>query len=165
MARSARDIMQKDLVTVSPDLPLLDAHQLFVAEEIHGAPVVADDGEVVGVLSSADLLRAVAEEHASGNADADYLRDVLEFSSPDWAGGMPEDFQDRLREVRVSDVMTTELVQVGPEATLADLAQALCDNRIHRVLITEHGRLAGIVTTFDLVGLLAEDESLVGSVS
>jgi CBS domain-containing protein len=159
MARTARDIMQKDLVTVSPELPLLDAHQLFVGEEIHGAPVVAEDGDVVGVVSSADLLRAVAEQHDSGGPDPEYLREVLEFSSPDWVG-MPEDFQDRLRDVRVSDVMTKELVRVSPDASLVEVARALCAHRIHRVLVTEGGRLAGIISTFDVVSLLTEDEGL-----
>jgi len=164
MGRVAREIMQKDLVTVSPDLPLLDAHQLFVGEEIHGAPVVSDDGEVVGVVSSADLLRAVADEHASGSSEPDYLRDVIEFSSPDWVG-MPEDFQDRLRDVRVSEVMTKELVSVGGAASLGDVARMLCENRVHRVLVIEAGRLAGMISTFDLVGLLSEDESLVRTAS
>jgi CBS domain-containing protein len=159
MARLARDIMQKDLVTLSPDLPLLDAHQLFVSEEIHGAPVVSDEGEVVGVVSSADLLRAVAEEHGSGSAEPDYLRDVIEFSSPDWVG-MPEDFQDRLREIRVSEVMTKELVRVGPDAGLGEVARALCDNRVHRVLVIDRGRLAGIISTFDVVSLLTQDPDL-----
>jgi CBS domain-containing protein len=158
MARTARDIMQEDVVSVSPDLPLLDAHQLFVADEIHGAPVVSDDGEVVGVISSADLLRAVADEHSSSGAEADYLRDLIEFSSPDWVS-MPADFQDRLREVRVSDAMTTDLVTVRSDSSLGEVADALCDNRIHRVLVIDGTRLSGIISTFDLVGVLRDDEA------
>ncbi len=157
MARTARDIMQQNLVTVSPDLPLLNAHQLFVGEEIHGAPVVSESSEVLGVVSSADLLRAVAEEHASGRSDTNYLRDVVEFSSPDWVG-MPEDFQDRLSDSRVSDIMTTEVVHVGPDASLAEVARALHENRVHRVLVLEEGRLAGMITTFDVVALLCDEE-------
>ena len=156
MAPTAREIMQEDLVTVSPDLPLLDVHQLFVADEIHGAPVVADDGEVVGVISSADLLRAVADEHASAGVEANYLRDLVEFSSRDWVA-MPSDFQNRLRDIRVEDVMTREIVQVTPDAGLGEVARTLYDNRIHRVLVIEDARLFGIITTFDLVNELREE--------
>jgi CBS domain-containing protein len=159
MARLAREIMQEDLVTVSPDLPLLDVHQLFVADEIHGAPVVAEDGEVVGVISSADLLRAVADEHASAGVEANYLRDLVEFSSPDWVS-MPADFQDRLRDIRVGDVMTREIVQVRPEAGLGEVARTLCDNRVHRVLVIQDARLFGIISTFDVVNELRDEPDL-----
>jgi CBS domain-containing protein len=150
MSAKARDVMQEDMVTVSPDLPLLDAHQLFVSEEIHGAPVVDDQGALVGVISSADLLRAVAEEHGAARVEANYLRDLVEFSSPDWIA-QPEDFQDRLRELRVSDAMTTEVVQVSPDASLEEVAGALCDNRVHRVVVVESGIAVGVISTFDLV--------------
>ena len=36
----ARDLMQRDIITVSPDMPILDVYRLFVEEEIHGAPAV-----------------------------------------------------------------------------------------------------------------------------
>jgi predicted transcriptional regulator len=76
--------MQEDVVTVSPELSLLDVHELFVWDEIHWAPVVDEDGKVVGVVTSADLLRAVADVHAGVGVEARYLRDLVEFSSPDW---------------------------------------------------------------------------------
>ena len=157
MTVRARDIMECKMLTVSPDLPLIDAHRLFVEGEIHGAPVVGDDGTVLGVVSSADLLRAVAEEHGSGRIDSHYLRDFLEFSGPDWASA-PADFQDRLREIRVSDVMTSEVVWVSPDVSVAEVARTLCDQRVHRVLVMDGDRLVGLISTFDLVGLLRQEE-------
>lgn len=157
MTVTARDIMESKVLTVSPDLPLIDCHRLFAESEIHGAPVVGDDGTLVGVVSSADLLRAVAEEHGAGRIDSHYLRDFVEFSGPDWAS-MPADFQDRLREVRVSDVMTTEVVSVSPDMDVSGVARTLCHQRVHRVLVMEGERLAGLISTFDLVGLLCQPE-------
>ena len=156
MTLIARDIMQDEVVTVCPELSLLGVHQLFVAEEIHGAPVIDETETVTGVISSADLLRAVAEEHESGAVTVDYIRDLVEFSGPDWAT-MPEDFQDRLQGLRVSDVMTRDVVRVAPDATLGAVATALCENRVHRVLVIEDNRLLGIISAFDLVGLLKDD--------
>jgi len=153
MAQLARDVMQEDVVTVSPDLPLLEVHELFVSDEIHGAPVVSEDGKILGVISSADLLRAVADVHASAGVEANYLRDLVEFSSPDWIP-QPEDFQDRLRQVFVRDVMTTSVVEVAPDAPVSEVARALCENRVHRVLVVDAGRLVGIISTFDLVNVL-----------
>jgi CBS domain-containing protein len=159
-----RDVMQTHLITVDPELPLVDAHRLFVEEEIHGAPVVDERGRLLGVLSSSDLLRAVEEEHQSGSAQPRYLRGELEFSGPDWAY-VPRDFQDRLSQLVVADAMTRGGVTVAPDAPVAEAARLMREHRIHRVPVVEHGVLVGIVTSFDLVALLEEAEARPASAS
>jgi CBS domain-containing protein len=148
--------MQTDVLTVSPELSLLDVHRLFVTDEIHGAPVVEETGEVSGVISSADLLRVVSEEHGTAGVAVDYLRDLVEFSGPDWSS-MPGDFQDRLANLCVRDAMTEDVVEVGPDAKIGEVARVLCQNRVHRVLVLDDGELVGIISTMDLVGTLRDD--------
>jgi CBS domain-containing protein len=154
MGMTAGEIMERQITSVSDDTPLIDVHRLFVEEEIHGAPVVSDDGRVVGVISSADLLRAVFETHESAGGGTDYLREATEFSSPDWSRSLPEDFQDRLGQQRASDYMTESLVAVAPDAPIAEVARLMRQNRVHRVLVIDGDALQGIVTTFDVVGVL-----------
>lgn len=153
MPRRARDVMQSPVVSIERDASLLDAHRLFVEEEIHGAPVVDADGAVVGVLSTLDLLRTVAEEHESGRSDAVYYRDLLPYSTPDWATDS-EDFQDRLSDLRVVDAMSEAVISVAPDATIAQVAATLRENGIHRVLVAEKERLLGIISSQDLLALL-----------
>lgn len=156
MTLTARAIMESALLTVSPETSLLDIHRLFVEEEIQGAPVVSDDGRVLGVVSSADLLRAVYEEHESGGARADYLRNLVALSDPE-LGALPDDLRDRLSELRVSDVMTESLVSVNAEAPVSDVARILRKHKVHRVLVLEDDQLVGLVSAFDLVALLEKD--------
>ena len=156
MALTAGDIMQTEIVTVSPELSLLEAHRLFVADEIHGAPVVDENDVVRGVISSADLLRVVAEEYGAAGIGVDYFRDLVEFSGPDWAS-MPEDFQDRLSNLCVGDAMTAAVVEVAPDATVREVARAICENQIHRVLVVEGDQLLGLISTLDLVAVLRDD--------
>lgn len=153
MPRLARELMQRDVLTLSPEASLLDAHRLFVESEISGAPVVGDDGAVMGVLTALDLLRTVSDEHESGRAHGVYFRDSMEFSSPDWSRDV-EDFQDRLAGLTVSEVMTREIVGVEETAPIAEAAGIMRGQRVHRVLVLREGRLVGILTTFDLVALL-----------
>jgi CBS domain-containing protein len=153
MTLCARDFMQKDVLTLSPETPLLGAHRFFVEEEIHGAPVVEDDGKVIGVVSTLDLLRAVEEEHERGSSAPSYFRDTLEFSSPSWPR-VSEDFQDRLNELTVRDIMNPELVAVSADASAPEVARAFTNNRVHRVLVLDGGKLLGLISTFDLVGLI-----------
>jgi CBS domain-containing protein len=115
----ARDFMQTDVLTVSPETSILDIHRMFVEEEIHGAPVVDDDGIVRGVLSSLDLLRAASED-----SDA---------------------------EVTAADLMTREVVAVSPDLPVAEVAQTMRQQHVHRVLVIENRELLGVLTTFDLL--------------
>lgn len=152
MDRTARDVMQKNVITVSPETPLADAQRLFVEEGIGGCPVVDERDTVVGVISSTDLLRAVTEERDTAATETHYYRENLEFSGPDWSG--LEDFQDRLASIQVSDVMTPGTLSVDLEATIPVVAKTLRQHRVHRVLVVDGDKLAGIISTFDLVGLL-----------
>ncbi|HPG25591.1 MAG TPA: CBS domain-containing protein [Myxococcota bacterium] len=147
---TARNVMTDSVLTVSPEASLLDVLRLFVEEDIHAAPVVGDDGLLVGVISSTDLLRAQEEEHDTARSTTDYLRGLLEFSLPDWSEDL-EDFQDRLRQRTVAEVMTRSFVSVASDAPVAEVARQLRENRIHRVWVEDAGRLCGVVSTLDLM--------------
>jgi CBS domain-containing protein len=151
----ARDLMTTAPITVSPEASLLQVHRLFVEEEINGAPIVDDDGAVLGVISSLDLLRAVQEEYDEGAAASvpTYFREHLPYSGPDWIRA-PEDFQDRLGALTAIDAAVTEIVTVAPDAPVGEVARTMCEQRIHRVLVVDDGQLVGILTSFDLLRLI-----------
>jgi CBS domain-containing protein len=152
----ARDLMQRDILTIDGAASLLDAHRLFVESEISGAPVVDEDGRVVGVVSASDLLRALDEERDSAVVQATYFRDLTEFSGPDW-GAMPEDFQDRLAARTVSEVMSTDVITVAPDASVAEVARTLRRHHVHRVLVATGEAFVGLISTFDLLALLEKE--------
>jgi CBS domain-containing protein len=139
----ARDLMQTDVLTVSPETSILDVHRMFVEEEIHGAPVVDDSGVVRGVVSTLDLLRIVSDD---GEPDA---RGLPYFRAQPWA--IPNELANKLAEVTASDVMTRELVAVSPDTPIAEVAQKMRDQHVHRVLVLEKRELLGVLTTFDLL--------------
>jgi CBS domain-containing protein len=153
MATRARDLMQTGVLTVAPEAPLADVQRLFVEEGIGGAPVVDETSQVVGVITASDVLRAVQEDRDTSPSEPHYFREDLEFALP---GGGPnlEDFQDRLSGLRAEDAMTPGILSVPPEATAAEIAAKLRENRVHRVLVVDGATLAGIVSTFDLIGLV-----------
>lgn len=153
MPTLARDLMQTSVLTVGPDTPLADVQRLFVEEGIGGAPVADERGRVVGVVTASDVLRAVTEDRDTAWSEPHYFRDDLEFSRGEGAHDLG-DFQDRLAELRVEEVMTPGILTVAPEATAAEVAATLRQHRVHRVLVVENGALAGIVSTYDLVELV-----------
>ena len=153
MQKTAKDIMQRQVVTVSPDAPLHSTQRLFYEEGIHGAPVVDEQGRVVGMITSTDILRAATETEEVGPKGADYFGD-----EPDYPSGLrplaTEDFQERLQDITVADFMTEGVVHVAPSTPISELARTIRENKIHRLLVVENGTLRGIVSTFDLVTLL-----------
>jgi len=156
MALHARDIMQTHVITVTPETPLIDVHRLFTDEEITGAPVVDDQERIVGVISAVDLIRAVETEHESVAAEPTYFHDQLPYGGPDW-GQWPENFQDRLGELRAEDAMTAAVISVAPGASIPEVARTLRENRVHRVLVVEDRALVGVISAFDLVALLEKN--------
>lgn len=147
-ALCARDFMQTDVLTVSPETSILDIHRLFVEEEIHGAPVVDDTGIVRGVISTLDLLRVVSDE-AQPNS-----RSVPYFHAEPWA--IPDQLPERLAALTANDIMTRELVTVSPDMPIVEVAQTMREQHIHRVLVIEDRELLGVLTTFDLLRAVTE---------
>jgi CBS domain-containing protein len=165
----ARDVMARDIISVTPVTRILDIHSLLVEEEIHGAPVVDSDGIVRGVVSALDLLRAVRDGGEPGAAmtSTAYYRDELPYPGPDWAQ-IPEDLQDHMQELTADDIMTRQIVTVPPDASLEQVARTMLDQRIHRVLVGAAGSLVGLITTFDLLPYVAagtpvEDRKIVAA--
>ena len=130
----ARDLMQTSPLTVPASASLPEVQHLLVVAGISGVPVVAEKGAVIGVLSSTDVLRAMAQ---ALDEDVD----------PD----EPDDVYERLDAVTAADIATPEVIWVSPDASAKSVAQLMRDHGIHRVLVGSDDRLEGILTAYDLL--------------
>lgn len=123
--------MQRDVLSVSPKAALLDVHRLFLAEEIHGAPVIdEDDRSLCGMVSATDLLRATLDRE--------------ELEAPDARCA--------------ADIMVPDVVTIAPGASVAEAARVMRERRIHRLVVVENREVVGLLTTFDIIGALVEAE-------
>ena len=142
-----RDVMQRDVVTLSPDMSVREVAQTLVREGIGGAPVTEEDGTVLGVVSARDVMRAAAHE-----PDVDV---AFEGDTPRSAFTVPSLIGDALDERTALEIMTPAAFSVRPDLPLRELAEFLVRGQIHRALVLEGERLIGIVTSFDLLRVLA----------
>ncbi len=151
----ARDIMQTQVVTVSPSLPLADFELLLEREEVSGMPVV-DDAELCGVVSRRDLIRTLANAEGSAEATLAYYQEIGGAApSPASAGRMAS---DQIATMVVRDIMTAEILAVSGDRPVREVAQMMVTRGVHRLLVTEGSRLLGLVTTLDLVRAIAEGQ-------
>lgn len=160
---AVREIMQTEVVTVAPERTVAELVELLEGEGITGVPVLDSDGTVVGVVSVTDVARAALRE-ASGEASGAHAEREEPggyFRSPDGlAGGigawLPEGLpRTRLGARAVREIMTPATFSVRPEATVRELARFLSRGGIHRALVFDGTRLAGVVTATDVLRALA----------
>lgn len=168
--RTVREFMETDVVTVGPDLPVKGLVEVLEENGITGAPVVDDEDNVLGVVSTTDVTRLAAEEsergggpaRAGSEAGSDYFRytDRVGGFLPALPPGLPK---TRLGSRPVRDVMTRATFSVRPDATLPEAARFLRQAGIHRALVFDGNRLVGLVTTMAILGVLAEEAGGAGA--
>ena len=156
MATTARDVMQTEVLVLNASNSLLEAHQFFLRHDITGAPVVDDDGRLVGVVSISDLMRAEDEDHDVSRTVADYFSESSGYPNPNFD---LDNLREGLSEIPVSEVMTQDPICVEPDCPISEIAALIRKHRIHRVLVASPGaegeqEIAGIISLYDLVSLL-----------
>lgn len=147
----ARDLMSRNVVTVSLDARLEDLATLLESHHISGVPVVEGEGRLVGVVSASDVLRLQARPHEEEEVP-DYFRNT---SSVYLAPLREEADPLRLGAMRVRDIFTTFVITASPEAHLPQLCALMARHHIHRILVVDESSLLGIVTSLDVVRWLA----------
>ena len=148
--------MRTELRWVGPETSVVDLERLLLAEGISGVPVV-EEGKLVGIVSRSDVVRQLAVEQTIQETISDFYRQPFEVEtsredSEEIAAGVAA----RWQELSVKDVMIHGVICVAPDQELAEVARMMLERKIHRVLVTEGERLVGIVSTLDVIRLLAE---------
>ena len=58
----ARDIMTRNVYTTSPEVSVQEVAQLLVQKDISGVPVINRDGQIIGIVTEADIIGKVNRE-------------------------------------------------------------------------------------------------------
>ena len=82
--KKARDIMTKDVLTVSEDTPIYVAMQLLIADKVTGLPVLGTGGKLVGIITEKDMLALLNNTRIDHVTVGDLMtRDVVSFKESD----------------------------------------------------------------------------------
>ncbi len=80
------DYMTRRLITFAPHTNVVEAMATFLERKISGAPVVDEDGRLLGILSEVDLMKIVIQDSyydEGAGIVADYMRSPVDTVSPD----------------------------------------------------------------------------------
>jgi CBS domain-containing protein len=138
----ASDLMSREVVTIRRGTSVRDAAAILTDHMISGAPVVDDDNRVLGVISASNIAAACGAPPDEPSPKEAYMRYL-------W---LEDEAGDGAASHRVEDVMMPVAFTVTPDASVLEIVHTMTTARIHRVLVVENERLAGIVTSMDVVG-------------
>jgi CBS domain-containing protein len=142
----AIDVMVHNVVTVRPDTDVAEATKLLAEHDVSALPVLDQDGNLIGILSEADLIHRAeigTEKHRPR-----WLEAVT------GATTLAEEFA-KSHGKKVGEVMTTGVISVTEETPLSDIATLFERKRIKRVPVVQDGKLVGIVSRANLIQALA----------
>ncbi len=150
MSQSVANWMTADVLTVTPETPIMEAVQLLIDRKIGGLPVVNQEGKLVGIISDSDLMwREHGVEHPPYMM---FLGGVIYFQNP-------ATYERNLHKVigqTVGEVMTAHTVSVAADTLLPVAARIMHDKKIHRLPVVDAERHPiGIIAQSDIVRALA----------
>ena len=134
---TVKEIMTKDLVVVSPTERLVHARRQMKDSHVGRLPVV-DDDELVGMVTSKDLMRAFI----------------------DFRKKVPEKYQKaQIKDVLVENIMSSNPVFTSKDATISEVAKIMMETGYNGLPVVEGNEVVGIITQTDILRLIQKLES------
>lgn len=133
MRLKVRDVYARNVITVTPNTPMLEARRLMDGNNIRRLPVILGD-ELLGIVTLTDLMRAAPSPASSLSVwEVNYLLD----------------------KITVAELMTSPAKTVTPDADLYEVAKIMLKHKIGGLPVVDDGKLVGIVTESDIFRVMA----------
>jgi CBS domain-containing protein len=153
--RSAAEIMDADVPTVTPEGDARTAIDLLSKTDLGAIPVVDEAGKVVGIVSESDLILSEEESDL-------HLPHYLNIMGGIVFVGSMKGFEERLNKAfatKVSELMTADPIVARDDEPAGEVAKKIADSHHnHLPVVDADGRLVGMVTRADALAALVADE-------
>ncbi|MDI6688586.1 MAG: CBS domain-containing protein [Desulfobacterales bacterium] len=143
-----RDIMNTDLITVTPDMDISRAAKILFDKRINGVPVVDDNGSLVGILCQSDII--TQQKKLPIPTIFTFLDGFVRLTSLKQL----EKQVLKITALTVSEAMTPKPVTVRPDTEIEAVAALMVDKNFHTLPVVEDSRLVGIVGKEDVLRTL-----------
>ncbi len=147
----AKDIMTKELITVSPEATLQEAAELMTGHNISGLPVVERNMVLVGIISESDIIED--KTMFSGLDHWISIESFLKRKKEMNLENKQEDNEDLSQDLSspVRDYMSTRLITAEPDSTVDEVGRLLVRNKVNRIPIVDGKIIVGIITRGDIL--------------
>jgi len=144
----AKDIMTRQVITVSPETEILQAARLMLDNHLSGLPVLDGEGNLKGIICQSDLL---AQQKKIPLPSFFVLFDST-LTLPSQKSIEAE--VKKMAAFKVSEAMTPDPVTVDPETGLEEIATLMVKHNIHTLPVFDRGKLVGIIGKEDILRTL-----------
>ncbi len=149
---TAKDIMTRNLVTLTPEAEISEAVKLLLEKGFNGLPVVDAEGRIVGILCQSDLISQQKKLKLPS------LFTLLDGIFPLASTQAFQRELDRITATSVGRAMTPDPVTVSPDTPIEDIATLMVDQKLHTLPVVEQGKLVGVIGKEDVLRtLLTQD--------
>jgi len=139
------EVMRREVATVRPDSPITAVIDLLLDKDFTAVPVVDEQGKVVGMVSDSDLLT---------RGGVNVPLSLKRAADPEFVKELHKSLEDPAR--KVAEVMTRDVVAIGPEAALGQAAKLMVEKHLKRLpVVDSNGRLTGILGRLDVLNTIA----------
>jgi CBS-domain-containing membrane protein len=148
---TAKDIMTRDVITISPETEIAQAAKLLLTNRINGVPVVNEAGELVGILCQSDLI--IQQK----NIPIPSLFTLLDGYIPLTSSKKIDREVDKIAAKKAANAMTANPVTVNPDTGIEEVAALMVEKSYHTLPVVDAGKLVGIVGKEDVLKTLISD--------
>ena len=142
---TVKNIMTRDLITLSPDTEIVHAAKLLLEKGINGIPVVDKKGELVGIICQSDL---IAQQK---RLPIPSIFTLLDGFIPLASTKHFEKAVQKIAATTVADAMTPNPVTVQTDTSIEELASLMVDKNFHTLPVVDEGKLVGVVGKEDVL--------------
>ena len=118
------DYMTRNLITFSPEQPLIEVINSLIKHRISGGPVINEKRELVGIISEGDCMKQISESK--------YYNQPVE-------------------NINVEQVMAKEIETIDGNMNIFDASDKFLKSRRRRFPIIENGKLVGQISQKDVL--------------
>jgi acetoin utilization protein AcuB len=139
------EIMTKQVFSIGSDSSLKECAEILKKCQSNGL-VVVDRGKTVGVITKADVFKAILPRYPDIIEDERHMAD-FEYI---------EERVHKLFELKVSEIMGSPVITVSSDMPIIRAGSLMIVRRIKQVPVVDGGKLVGIVTLTDIINALLE---------
>ena len=144
----AKDIMSRDVFTVTPETEITKVARLLLEKRINGLPVLDGKSRLVGIICQSDLVSQQKKISLPS------LFNILDGLIPLKSFKSIEQEVSKIAAVTVGDAMVRNPVTVNPETSLEDIATLMVEKKYHTLPVMEDGYLVGVIGKEDVLKTL-----------
>ncbi|MBF0472199.1 MAG: CBS domain-containing protein [Nitrospirae bacterium] len=146
---TAKDIMQKEVITVTPDTSVEEIGRIFIEKDISGLPVIDEYGNLYGIVTENDLISMEKPFHIPT------IIHIFDAFIPLETDQAIEKEIRKLAATIVDDICTTDITTVNEDTPFQEIAVIMIEKKIHLLPVLSENKLVGIIGKKDMIKAMA----------